>query len=95
MTTNPNPSRLFVSGGEWLYQLEVRGVGDGTVLFWRTRLLDPHTRFPVAEVSTFTDLHEHNIAIAIEDSWLQHVMAAGENGATLPPIEMSFTEQEF
>lgn len=93
--TNRNQSRLFITGGEWLWQLEIRGLGDGQILAWRTRTLDPHTRHPTSELYRMTNTAAHEIGIALEDSWTQHLMIAGETGATIPPISLEFAEEEF
>lgn len=95
MNEQPSQSSLFITGGEWLYQLEVRGIGGGQILSYRTRSLDPHTRFPLTDLARMSDLHEHNVALAIEESWRQHVMIAGELGHELPMIELVFADQEF
>ena len=95
MTSHNNQSRLFITGGEWLYQLEIRGLGDGSILAWRTRTLDPHTRHPTSELYKMTDSTAQSIGLSLEDSWLQHLMVAGECGHTLPMIQLDFDEVEF
>jgi len=95
MSTDPSQSRLFISGGEYLYQLEIRGMGGGQILAWRTRMLDAHTRHPYEERYEMTDLTAHLIGLALENSWAHILKASGEAGAEVPPIELSFTEEEF
>jgi len=88
-------SKLFITGGEYLYQLEVRGMGGGQVLAWRTRMLDPHTRHPYEERYEMTDTHIHTCSLALENSWIHLVRASGETGQAVEPIVLSFTEEEF
>jgi hypothetical protein len=95
MTTENAGSKLFITGGEWLYQLEVRGIGHGSILFWRTRSLDPHTRYPNSEVRDMSQNTTQQIGLNLERSWMHHVMIAGEEGYHVPPIALAFDEEEF